>query len=66
MSAGSGIVHSERTAYVIDGAVHVGTEAILDDACKAWREQRYPMVAGDPEFIPLPEGQRQTLRIDRY
>ena len=104
--------HSERAAYVIDGTVHVGKEAItsgelvsfepgaavtliadvdthlvllggapldgarylwwnfvassearLEDAREAWREKRFPMVAGDPAFIPLPEGQRHTLRI---
>ena len=40
------------------------SEPILDDARDAWRQKRYPMVAGDPEFIPLPEGQHRTLRIE--
>ncbi len=40
------------------------SEAILDAARAAWRDKRYPMVEGDPEFIPLPEDQRAALRIE--
>jgi len=39
------------------------SEILLGQARQAWRAQRYPMVAGDPEFIPLPEDQRATLRL---
>lgn len=39
------------------------SEALLDEARQAWREQRYAMVAGDPEFIPLPEGRRAAFRV---
>ena len=54
----------------LDGARYLwwnyvaSSEALLDDARAAWREQRYPMVDGDPEFIPLPADQRVTLRIE--
>lgn len=41
-----------------------GSEALLEEARQAWREQRYAMVAGDPEFIPLPDDGRATLRIE--
>ena len=103
----------QRAAYVVDGAMHVGnealspgelvsfepkvnidliadvnthvvllggapldgpryiwwnyvasSEALLEQAREAWREQRYPMVKGDPEFIPLPENKHATLRLD--
>ncbi len=37
------------------------SEAKLEQARQAWREQRWPMVAGDDEFIPLPEGKRKTV-----
>ena len=105
--------HVQRAAYVVEGAMHVGGDAIsprelvsfepgadveliadvdthvvvlggapldapryiwwnyvassedlLEQARQAWREQRYPMVKGDPEFIPLPDGPRTTLRLD--
>lgn len=105
--------HEQRAAYVIEGAMHAGdealvagelvvfepgakvelsadtdahvvllggapldapryiwwnyiasSEALLEQARQAWREQRYPTVAGDPEFIPLPEDKRTTLRLD--
>lgn len=105
--------HEQRAAYVIDGALHAGSEALgqdelvlfqpgthvvlsaerathvvllggapldaprylwwnyvassearLEEARKAWREHRYAMVRGDPEFIPLPEDGRATVRLD--
>ncbi|MGH8112327.1 MAG: pirin family protein [Rhodanobacteraceae bacterium] len=31
------------------------SEARLEEARQAWRDRAYPMVAADPEFIPLPE-----------
>lgn len=40
------------------------SEALLEEARKAWREKRYPMVEGDREFIPLPEEARTTLRLE--
>lgn len=44
---------------------YVGSsEAVLEEARQAWREQRYAMVEGDPEFIPLPDDDRQTLRLE--
>lgn len=104
--------HEQRAAYVVDGAMHVGdealavgelvvfepgvavklnadtdahvvllggapldapryiwwnyiasSEALLEKARQAWREQRYAMVEGDPEFIPLPQGRRTTLKL---
>lgn len=39
------------------------SEALLEAARQAWRAQRYPMVAGDPEFIPLPEDGRAVVRL---
>ena len=39
------------------------SEALLEEARQAWREQRYAMVEGDPEFIPLPDDGRQTIRL---
>ncbi|HEX7326680.1 MAG TPA: pirin family protein [Rhodanobacteraceae bacterium] len=105
--------HAQRAAYVVDGAVHVGSEALvpgelavfapgvdvalhagvathvvllggapldaprylwwnyvasseagLDAARSAWRERRWPTVAGDPEFIPLPGEPRPAVRLD--
>lgn len=40
------------------------SEARLAEARDAWREQRYAMVSGDPEFIPLPEDGRATTRLE--
>ena len=40
------------------------SEALLEEAKEAWREQRYARVEGDPEFIPLPEDDRQTVRLE--
>ena len=40
------------------------SESLLQQARQDWREQRYPMVPGDAEFIPLPADQRSGLRID--
>ena len=40
------------------------SQALLEEARQAWREQRYPMVEGDPEFIVLPEDQRVTRRFE--
>ena len=40
------------------------SEDMLEQARQSWREQRYAMVKGDPEFIPLPEDGRETLRIE--
>jgi redox-sensitive bicupin YhaK (pirin superfamily) len=39
------------------------SEALLEDARQAWLAQRYPMVAGDPEFIPLPEHRRAAIKL---
>lgn len=39
------------------------SEALLEDARQAWREKRFDRVEGDPEFIPLPEDSRVTLRL---
>lgn len=39
------------------------SEALLDEARQAWEAQRYPMVVGDPEFIPLPTEARATLLL---
>jgi len=39
------------------------SEALLEAARQAWREQRWPMVEGDPEFIPLPEDRRAAFRL---
>ncbi|HET9818247.1 MAG TPA: pirin family protein [Rhodanobacteraceae bacterium] len=39
------------------------SEALLEDARQAWLSQRYPMVAGDPEFIPLPEHRRAAIKL---
>ncbi|MEO8748736.1 MAG: pirin family protein [Rhodanobacter sp.] len=104
--------HAQRAAYVIDGAMRVGDEALaagelvsfepgvevtlvadvdthlvllggapldapryiwwnyvassevlLEEARQAWREQRYATVAGDPEFIPLPEDRRAAFKV---
>ncbi len=104
--------HEQRAAYIVDGAMHAGdealtagelvvfeshaavelhadtdshvvllggapldapryiwwnyiasSEALLESARQAWREKRCAMVAGDPEFIPLPEDKRATLRL---
>ena len=35
----------------------------LQEARQAWQEKRYPMVEGDPEFIPLPEDNRPNVRL---
>ncbi|MGA9827555.1 MAG: pirin family protein [Rhodanobacteraceae bacterium] len=40
------------------------SEALLEGAREAWREKRYAMVDGDPEFIPLPDDTRTTVRLD--
>jgi redox-sensitive bicupin YhaK (pirin superfamily) len=40
------------------------SEALLEQARQAWREKRFDMVEGDPEFIPLPEGRRTTLLMN--
>ncbi len=40
------------------------SEAALEEAKHAWREQRYPMVDGDPEFIPLPEDGRRAVLLE--
>ncbi|MGA9422969.1 MAG: pirin family protein [Rhodanobacteraceae bacterium] len=105
--------HVQRSAYVIDGDLRAGDEAVrageltvfepgasveltaardthvvllggapldaprylwwnyvassgqlLEDARNAWREQRYPMVEGDPEFIPLPDDGRAALMLE--
>ncbi|HET9032842.1 MAG TPA: pirin family protein [Dokdonella sp.] len=40
------------------------SEAALEEARQAWREQRYAMVEGDAEFIPLPDDGRLTLRLE--
>ncbi len=104
--------HEQRAAYLIDGEVDAGNEALrertlavfspgkgrvlkarrdahvvllggapldaprylwwnfvasseqqLQDARLAWQEKRYPMVEGDPEFIPLPEDNRPNVRL---
>lgn len=104
--------HEQRAAYLIDGAMHVGdeamvpgelvnfepgmdvaltadtdthvvllggapldgpryiwwnyiasSEAMLEEARVAWREKRYLMVEGDPEFIPLPEDHHRALKL---
>lgn len=39
------------------------TEALIEQARQAWTEQRYAMVAGDPEFIPLPDNQRAAFKV---
>lgn len=39
------------------------SEDLLEQARQTWREKRYAMVEGDPEFIPLPENRRATLRL---
>jgi redox-sensitive bicupin YhaK (pirin superfamily) len=39
------------------------SEALLENARQTWLAKRYPMVAGDPEFIPLPEHQRPALKL---
>lgn len=39
------------------------SEGLLDQARQAWKEERYPMVDGDPEFIPLPTEARETLLL---
>lgn len=39
------------------------SEALLEEARQAWREKRYAMVEGDPQFIPLPDDGRPTLRL---
>lgn len=39
------------------------SETLLEEARQAWREQRYAMVEGDSEFIPLPENRRTALKI---
>lgn len=105
--------HPQRAAYVVDGAMHIGTDRLLpgelvsfkpdadveliadadthvvllggapldgpryiwwnyiastreriEHAQQEWRDQSYPMVAGDPEFIPLPEKQRAMLQLN--
>jgi redox-sensitive bicupin YhaK (pirin superfamily) len=40
------------------------SEARLEEARAAWRARRYPMVAGDPESILLPDSGRATARLD--
>ncbi len=40
------------------------SEARLDEARAAWRARGYPMVAGDPESIPLPDPGRALVRLD--
>lgn len=40
------------------------SKALLEQGRQDWREQRYPMVVGETEFIPLPDDQRATLRVD--
>ncbi|MCK9539268.1 pirin family protein [Dokdonella sp.] len=40
------------------------SEALLAEARQAWREQRYAMVEGDPEFIPLPGDDRKAVRFE--
>ena len=39
------------------------SEGLLEEAREAWREQRYAMVEGDPEFIPLPENRRAAFKV---
>lgn len=39
------------------------SEALLEEARQAWLAQRYPMVEGDPEFIPLPEDRRAAFKL---
>lgn len=39
------------------------SEALLEKARQAWREQRDAMVEGDPEFISLPDDKRASLRL---
>ena len=39
------------------------SEALIEQARQAWTEQRYAMVAGDPEFIPLPNDQRAAFKV---
>jgi redox-sensitive bicupin YhaK (pirin superfamily) len=31
------------------------SRALIDEASSRWREQRFPPVPGETEFIPLPE-----------
>ena len=31
------------------------SRALIDEASARWREQRFPPVPGETEFIPLPE-----------
>ncbi|HET8941238.1 MAG TPA: pirin family protein [Rudaea sp.] len=39
------------------------SEDLIEQARQAWTEQRYAMVAGDPEFIPLPGNQRAAFKV---
>lgn len=39
------------------------SEVLLDQTRHAWNEQHFPMVEGDPEFIPLPTDGRVTLLL---
>src|SRR5699024_11140787 len=40
------------------------SEELLAQAREDWQQQRFRMVPGDPEFIPLPERHLSTLRIE--
>lgn len=46
---------------VLDGERHISWNFVassrerIDEACTRWREQRFPAVPGETEFIPLPE-----------
>jgi hypothetical protein len=44
--------HAERALYVVEGEVSVGGQHI-EAARTRWREQRFPRVPGETEFIPL-------------
>ena len=37
--------------------------ALIEQAQEGWAQKRFAMIAGDPEFIPLPEDRRVTLMI---
>jgi redox-sensitive bicupin YhaK (pirin superfamily) len=45
----------------LDGERHISwnfvasSRALIDDARARWRDQRFPKVPGETEFIPLPE-----------
>ncbi|MGH8234091.1 MAG: pirin family protein [Rhodanobacteraceae bacterium] len=39
------------------------SEALLEGGRQAWREKRYAMVEGDPEFIPLPEDRCAAFKV---